>query len=648
MKHTDQVLGLLQKQIGNDEEVRDIAKTAKEVVAKWVNPLGGGKEETNGLVYGLVQSGKTGVLISTGAMGADEGYKIIIVLTSDNDPLYDQTLARVQEAFPGIDILAKNDFKDADAFIGRIKANTCAVVTTKNSSRLGTLIENFKKGKVRGLSCLIIDDEADQASPNTRAKRDDGTKSPINERITEVRAFFERNTYLQVTATPQALFLQSPGHSFRPKFTVLSHPGHDYVGGEDFFADESKLVKEFDLQDITVIAPGSQPSPRLEIPNSLLRALDTFMVGATYKRTRDADQNCAFLCHVSTRTSDHGHIVDLLRSYKTELAAGLKSKNSKVIARLKDAYEDLAGTHEGLRASAFDSLVSAIEFFSPGITVKLVNGETDEDVAVRSPYNLFVGGNKLGRGVTIKNLLVSYYGRHPKKPQADTVLQHARMYGYRRKDIGLLRLFLPPELHAVFKAINKMEQGLRDLISQNSNEEFRGVYVESGLSATRKNILAPGSIGVYSAGSSYNPAQVMRDDSVKALTEKIDKKLVGVANKGIIEMPIKEIQELIAWTRPDQDQSEHVWNPVAVAESLGQFAKLHKQATGFIYVDRDRGLKANRRETQGILEGGEYTNLPDDKIGLFLLRTESAGKSGPSWWPQIRFPDGRYAFAFAL
>jgi hypothetical protein len=73
MKHCDQVLGLLKKQIGNDDEVQDISQTAKEVVNNWVNPLSGGKEETNGLVYGLVQSGKTGVLTVTGAMGADEG-----------------------------------------------------------------------------------------------------------------------------------------------------------------------------------------------------------------------------------------------------------------------------------------------------------------------------------------------------------------------------------------------------------------------------------------------------------------------------------------------------------------------------------------------------------------------------------------------
>ena len=257
MKHADQVLALLKKQIGNDEEVQDISETAKDVVGRWVNPLTGGKEETNGLVYGLVQSGKTGVLTVTGAMGADEGYRTLIILTSDNDPLYDQTLGRIQEAFPGIDIIGKNDFRDHEAFLQRIKGGTCAIVTTKNSNRLKTLIENFTLGRVKGLTCLIIDDEADQASLNTLARRNDGRRSPINDRIIELRTFFDKNTYLQVTATPQALFLQSPGHSFRPKFTVLSHPGRDYVGGEDFFGENSNLVREFDLNDVTGSCPGT-------------------------------------------------------------------------------------------------------------------------------------------------------------------------------------------------------------------------------------------------------------------------------------------------------------------------------------------------------------------------------------------------------
>src|SRR5687768_690829 len=250
MKHRDQALALLQKQIGNAHEVADISKTAEEVAGKWVLPLSGGKESINGLIYGLVQSGKTGVLTATGAIGADEGYRTIIILTSDIDPLYDQTLGRVQEALPGVDIISKKDFRDSDSFLQRVKSGTCAIVTTKNGAMLGTIIDNLKKGKVKGLSCLIIDDEADQASLNTKARKADGTRSRINDRIVELRVFFDKNTYLQVTATPQALFLQTPGHAFRPAFTVLSHPGAEYVGGEDFFGDGSNLVREFDLNHI--------------------------------------------------------------------------------------------------------------------------------------------------------------------------------------------------------------------------------------------------------------------------------------------------------------------------------------------------------------------------------------------------------------
>ena len=62
----------------------------------------------------------------------------------------------------------------------------------------------------------------------------------------------------------------------------------------------------------------------------------------------------------------------------------MKAKKQAIITRLKAAYDDFRLTHAGLKNS-FDELVEAIGFFSPGITVKLVNGETDEDVAVKSP-----------------------------------------------------------------------------------------------------------------------------------------------------------------------------------------------------------------------------------------------------------------------
>lgn len=647
MNHTDQVLNLLKTQVSNLSEVEEIERTARQVASHWVVPTLPGSQRVNGLIYGLVQSGKTGVLTTTGAVGADEGYQVLIILTSDIDPLYDQTLARASEAFPGMDILGKADLRDHESFTGRLKSSVCAIVMTKNGAHLGSLIENLKRASVRRFSCLIIDDEADQASLNTNASKADGSVSRINELIDDVRSFFHRSTYLQVTATPQALFLQAAGHAFRPQFTVLSHPGADYVGGDDFFSGDGTLVREFPIADLALLAPGNQPTPSSSLPLSLQRALDTFMVAATCKRHYDRE-NCAFLCHVSTKTSDHKHIVDLLHKYKADLTVSLRAGESGVRARFKKAFDDLAESHSPIRGMDFEGLLKSIEFFAPGISVKLVNGQSDDDVVVRSPYSLFVGGNKLGRGVTIKNLLVSYYGRNPKSPQADTVLQHARMYGYRRKDIGLLRLFLPPELNKVFMAINAMERGLRDLISAQGAEDFRALYVEGNLKPTRKNVIVPGSVGVYTAGASYNPAQVRRTSEDVRTLNTIDEMLSHVQSGSAVEMAISDMKKLIQLTVLEPNEMEHVWDSMALAECIEQCALMSELDSGFVYVDRDRDLVERRRETQGILTGGEIAKVPAGAPVIFMIRTAAKGGRAPAWWPQVRFPKGRYAFAFAI
>jgi hypothetical protein len=141
---------------------------------------------------------------------------------------------------------------------------------------------------------------------------------------------------------------------------------------------------------------------------------------------------------------------------------------------------------------------------------------------------------------------------------------------------------------------------------------------------------------------------VLRQESVIEVTSQINSILEKIDDKTFVEMPIEEIQTLIKLTKPDPEESEHVWNSVAIADSVGQFAKLRDQTIGYVYVDRDRDLGARRRETAGILAGGEYTAVPGDKIALYILRTAESEKGHASWWPQVRFPDGAYAFAFAI
>jgi hypothetical protein len=40
--------------------------------------------------------------------------------------------------------------------------------------------------------------------------------------------------------------------------------------------------------------------------------------------------------------------------------------------------------------------------------------------------------------------------------------------------------------------------------------------------------------------------------------------------------------------------------------------------------------------------------VPGDKVAPYLLRMDSKRGKAAAWWPQVRFPDGRYAFAFAI
>jgi hypothetical protein len=469
--HTEEVLKVLAKDLG-PTGIEVAMQRALRIIEFAVDPLGGvPKEPSDGLLYGLIQSGKTSILTVTAAMAADNGFDCVLVLTTDISPLYEQTLDRVKAALRGLAVLGKKDWKDPGRFGKQLQAKPFGIVCSKNGSMLKGLLEAFKTAKAKKLSILIIDDEADQASLNTFTAKKTGKVSTINQAITDFRTYFPINTYLQVTATPQALFLQTPGHRYRPSFTVLTEPGSGYVGGDAFFGPGSgHLLRTVDIGEVALLKATNQPTPSGTLPAGLKKALYTFFVGAGAKVIAHPTENYAFLCHVSMSNKDHEYTRLLLDDFRGDVIAAFKNSSSKkytnVENALKEAYADLSTTDKSL--PPFADILAKISFYVPGANIKLINATTSDEIKLDSVFNIFVGGNKLGRGVTIKNLLVSYYGRNPKTPRADTVLQHARMYGYRHRDLGVTRLFLPPRLADHFISIHEMEKSLRELIKGSS------------------------------------------------------------------------------------------------------------------------------------------------------------------------------------
>ena len=65
-----------------------------------------------------------------------------------------------------------------------------------------------------------------------------------------------------------------------------------------------------------------------------------------------------------------------------------------------------------------------------------------------------IGGNVIGRGLTIPKLQTVYYSRTAKKPNADTFWQHSRIFGYDR-DTSLLRLYMPMDVYKFFVSLNQ-------------------------------------------------------------------------------------------------------------------------------------------------------------------------------------------------
>src|SRR5205823_1183764 len=109
-----------------------------------------------------------------------------------------------------------------------------------------------------------------------------------------------------------------------------------------------------------------------------------------------------------------------------------------------------------------------------GEYITIVKVNSDDDVAaqldssgqlkLRSPLNIFLGGQVLDRGVTLANLIGFYYGRRPNKFQQDTVLQHSRMYGYRRPDLAVTRFYTSRAIRFAMTQMEEFDASLRAAI----------------------------------------------------------------------------------------------------------------------------------------------------------------------------------------
>ena len=93
---------------GNVRLAESISKTAEDVGSQYIKNFSFCSHEI-GLLFGNVQSGKTGQMFGIMCKAADMGFPAFVLLTTDNVVLQQQTLERVKSDLKGFCICGEND-----------------------------------------------------------------------------------------------------------------------------------------------------------------------------------------------------------------------------------------------------------------------------------------------------------------------------------------------------------------------------------------------------------------------------------------------------------------------------------------------------------------------------------------------------------
>jgi hypothetical protein len=272
--------------------------------------------------------------------------------------------------------------------------------------------------------------------------------------------------------------------------------------------------------------------------------------------------------------------------------------------------------------------------FNSEIKVYTMNSKSNADINVEMGFNIVVGGNILGRGVTFPNLQTVYYSRTAKTPQADTYWQHCRMFGYDR-DRGLIRLFLPFSIFKVFQELNESYKALVKQISINGIDNTVLLYprkikpTRSGVIHSQKQTLIVGGVNYFAA--------FPKDNNLKHLDEIL---LPLSKNKGIQECEIAVLIEILSFVE-SEDKTNNDWNQKNYIGAAKMAASRQNIKRAKIIVSVGHKISKNKRTMLSQAHRAELDKYDDD-IFLVMYRLTGGREFGwngkPLWMPNIKFP----------
>lgn len=427
--------------------------------------------------------------------------------------------------------------------LSRVEGCKTVIVGKKEATNLDHLIEMFKANDfLQNKKVLIVDDEADFASRNYRSVKVDaatdenGNPIPqkresemakISQMIDDFRKIPKFCRYLQVTATPYSLYLQPSGElnlngqvvmPFKPRFTCLV-PVHDkYIGGKEYFVDSqdpdsmySHLYHQIDKKCIDVMGHEDKRYLKASVSSAniygLTYALVAYFMATAIRRIQErengVDYKTSAVIHVEIDKHSHDwqrRMIERLIESIEKAVVDEDQTDQRIWTAINVNYKDFCESNRKGREQhlikvempSLDDVMDEIRnIFNPkrhDYAVQTVNSDEDMsslldeetgELQLDCAANIFIGGNILDRGITVKHMLCFFYGRNPKNFQQDTVLQHARMYGARSKeDMAVTRFHTTDAIYHVLARMNELDEQLRQwFIEGKDKEEPNAVFV---------------------------------------------------------------------------------------------------------------------------------------------------------------------------
>jgi hypothetical protein len=678
-----------------------------------------------GMLLGKIQSGKTKVFLGIIALAFDNSYDVAIILTKPTTALAKQTYKRLNKEFAEFiesDQAKVYDILELPERLTQFELNQKMVfVVKKQTDNLDRLQEALVRTypQMAQKKILIVDDEADNASIGYVNDKDLGLQlRTIARQVDDLRRNLGSSSFLQVTATPYSLYLQPENSPIagvdlapvRPQFTKLVPVHISYVGGKFYFEDSktaqdpaSYVFVAVDREELRVLRSEDRRTFRIEdclTSNKiagLRAALLNFIVGGCIRRIQDEQarkrpKRFAFLFHTEAQKAAHAWQESVILRFDEMLQQEAKKCSSLLQGLVRIAYDDLSRSTLAAQMPlpAFDEVLERVIAALTGgeLMITKVNSEAqvsalldDEgQLRLRTPLNIFIGGQILDRGITIANLIGFYYGRDPQRFQQDTVLQHSRMYGFRPpEDCAVTRFYTSPHIRRAMERMHEADSALRDRIALNGDQKVNFIELDpSGriVPCSPAKILAS-NITTVQPHRRILPVGFQTDFKTRLLpiTQRIDAKLKTLGpfplegeNPDPYQVPLTDALEIIDLLGPTFIEFapgyEDRWDPEEYKAILRQLSESSHDAAlrGRVFLLVRTGRKLSRTVQSG--SHAEFSDAPDttrsegtiakqfaqDLPVLMLIRQNGDSpqwRDCPFWWPVVLPPANMRTTLFA-